>query len=90
MIDRSGGIKPDVKLIRVILKTMVNLVQASTLQIFSQNNRIQLIQYLQELQIGAESEGSKGISVEEVARRDRVVEVYYSILIEQASVPSSK
>jgi hypothetical protein len=78
-------IKADFKLIRLILKTMVNLVQSSSIQTFSPSNRKQLIQYLIELEIGANPErGVIGISIQEVASRDRVVGVYFSILLEQS------
>lgn len=83
--EKIDGMKPDVKLIRVILKTMANLLQASTLQIFSQSNRLQLVQYLTELRIGSSADDIMGIALEDIARKDRVVEVYYSILLEQTN-----
>ncbi len=83
--EDDGKIKPDWKLIRLIFRTMVNLVQCSTLQIFPIAHRNQLLTFLNELRIG-ESEGEeKSLSMSDLVRKDRIVDVYFGILEEQTA-----
>jgi hypothetical protein len=95
--DLHSSIKPDWKLIRLLLRTMVNLIQSATLQIFPMIHRKQLLTFLAELRIGEEGEGREeeeeeevlGWSMIELVAKDRVVDVYYSILQEQANLDVS-
>jgi hypothetical protein len=102
-------IRIDFILIRLILKTILNLVQSSSsVNFFPRTHYAQLKEYLESIQIGVSSNhddfGSAGshqgheyflsspeqshpksfstMSLKDVAYEDRVVQMYYDILIE--------
>lgn len=73
-------IKADVKLIRLILKTIVNLVGSSSITNFSLANRRQLVDYIDELLVG------ESVTVKDLLEKDHVIEAYYLLLLEQVNV----
>ncbi len=86
-------LKIEFKLIRLILKTLVNLIQSTVSQeFFTVDNRRQLKEYLEELSIGDKSEGLASVRLEEVVERDETCYLYYHMIVDHANLlpnPSS-
>lgn len=76
-------LKADHKIIRLVLRAIVNLLQIPDIP-FTQHNRVQLTSYLQHLEIGGDAERSiPGISLRDIVAQDRISSFYYDMLVEE-------
>lgn len=87
--DKTGQKnKIDYKLVRLILKTLNNLIQSTASQsYFTSEYREQLHHFLEELEIG---EGEEAYPLILLARKDRVVRLYFSLLMMPSNQTTSK
>jgi hypothetical protein len=81
----GNGIKVDIKSIRYILKTMVNLLRVSDFSLFSIGHRRQLATFLDDLRIGEQADQG----LEELSRRDAVIGAYHVMLLDQIQATES-
>lgn len=80
-VQGEHAFKADHKIIRLVLKTMVNLLHAPGAP-FNEQNKAQLSTYLQNLEIGVDPErGTPGISLMEIASQDRIASFYCKLLL---------
>ena len=78
-IPTAESIKPDLRMIRQILKLMCNLVQTANTVQFSVSHRQQLIMFLSEVRIGEES----SFTLDVLARKDNVIAAFLIVLRDQ-------
>lgn len=79
--DTSVYVYPDIPLIRLILKTMSNLLSAARSSgAYSEEYRGELASWLREVEIGPAGEGSSKIRFMRLVRRDETVAFYFNMI----------